>query len=63
MVTDRQVRRLFEVQNKYKYQYQAADAAGISSKTARRDSNPQPSDRQPSIDFLKSNGNDDYGCF
>ena len=34
MVTDRQVRRLFDVQNKYEYQYQAADAAGISSKTA-----------------------------
>ena len=34
MVTDQQVRRLFLVQNKYKYQYQAADAAGISSKTA-----------------------------
>ena len=36
MVTDRQVRRLFAVQNKYEYQYQAADAAGISSKTARK---------------------------
>jgi len=36
MVTDQQVRRLFEVQNKYEYQYQAADAAGISSKTARK---------------------------
>ena len=34
MVTDQQVRRLFDVQNKYEYQYQAADAAGISSKTA-----------------------------
>jgi len=36
MVTDRQVRRLFDVQNKYQYQYQAADAAGISRKTARK---------------------------
>ena len=36
MVTDQQVRRLFAVQNKYEYQYQAADAAGISSKTARK---------------------------
>ena len=36
MVTDQQVRRLFDVQNKYEYQYQAADAAGISSKTARK---------------------------
>jgi len=36
MVTDRQVRRLFKVQNKYEYQYQAADAAGISSKTAHK---------------------------
>jgi len=34
MVTDQQVRRLFAMQNKYEYQYQAADAAGISSKTA-----------------------------
>jgi len=36
MVTDQQVRRLFGVRNKYEYQYQAADAAGISSKTARK---------------------------
>jgi len=36
MVTDQQVRRLFTVQNKYEYRYQAADAAGISSKTARK---------------------------
>ena len=36
MVTDQQVRRLFDVQNKYEHQYQAADAAGISSKTARK---------------------------
>jgi hypothetical protein len=36
MVTDQQVRRLFDVQNKYEYQYQAADAAGISSKTAHK---------------------------
>jgi len=35
MVTDRQVRRLFDVQNKHEHQYQAADAAGISSKTVR----------------------------
>ena len=36
MVTDQQVRRLFTVQNKYEYRYQAADAAGISSKTAHK---------------------------
>ena len=36
MVTDQQVRRLFDVQNKYEYQYQAADAAGMSSKTAHK---------------------------
>ena len=36
MVTDQQVRRLFDVQNKNEYQYQAADAAGMSSKTARK---------------------------
>ena len=36
MVTDRQVRRLFAVQNKYEHQYQAADAAGISNKTAHK---------------------------
>jgi len=36
MVTDQQVRRLFTVQNKYEYRYQVADAAGISSKTARK---------------------------
>ena len=36
MVKDLQVRRLFDVQNKYEYKYQAADAAGMSSKTARK---------------------------
>ena len=36
MVTDQQVRRLFDVQNKYEHQYQAADAAGISRKTAHK---------------------------
>lgn len=36
MVTDKQVRRLFDVQHKHAYQYQAADAAGMSSKTARK---------------------------
>ena len=36
MVTDQQVRRLFTMQNKYEHQYQAADAAGISSKTAHK---------------------------
>lgn len=34
MVTDQQVRRLFAMRNKYEHLYQAADAAGISSKTA-----------------------------
>ncbi len=27
MVTDKQVRRLFEVQNRYEHKYKAADAA------------------------------------
>jgi hypothetical protein len=36
MVTDQQVRRLFIMQNRYAYQYQAADAAGLSEKTARK---------------------------
>jgi len=36
MVTDQQVRRLFDVRNKHDHLYQAADAAGMSSKTARK---------------------------
>ena len=36
MVTDKQVRRLFAMKNKYQYLYQAADAAGMSNKTARK---------------------------
>lgn len=36
MVTDQQVRRFLSMQNKYEHHYQAADAAGISSKTARK---------------------------
>ena len=36
MVTDLQVRRLFDMRNKHEYLYQAADAAGISSKTAHK---------------------------
>ena len=36
MVTDQQVGRLFDMQHKHEYQYQAADAAGMSSKTARK---------------------------
>jgi response regulator of citrate/malate metabolism len=36
MVTDQQVRKLFKTQNKYEHFYQAADAAGMSSKTARK---------------------------
>ena len=36
MVKDRQVKRLFEMKNKYQYLYQAADAAGMSTKTARK---------------------------
>jgi hypothetical protein len=36
MVTDQQVRRLFDVQHKHEYQYQAADATAMSSKTARK---------------------------
>ena len=36
MVTDLQVRRLFDMRNKHEHLYQAADAAGMSSKTARK---------------------------
>jgi hypothetical protein len=36
MVTDLQVRRLFDLRNKHEHLYQAADAAGISSKTAHK---------------------------
>jgi hypothetical protein len=36
MVTDQQVRRLFDVQNRYEHKYQAADAAGINRKTAHK---------------------------
>jgi hypothetical protein len=36
MVTDKQVRRLFAMKNKIKYLYQLADAAGMSTKTARK---------------------------
>jgi hypothetical protein len=36
MVTDEQVRRLFKMKNKYQHLYQAADAAGMSTKTARK---------------------------
>ena len=36
MVTDLQVRRLFDMRNKHEYWYQAADKAGISSKTAHK---------------------------
>ena len=36
MVKNLQVRRLFDVQNEYEHKYQVADAAGMSSKTARK---------------------------
>jgi len=36
MVTDEQVRRLFEMQNKVDHLYQAADLAAMSTKTARK---------------------------
>jgi hypothetical protein len=36
MVTDNQIRRLLQMQHKYKHKYQAADAAGIDVKTARK---------------------------
>jgi len=36
MVTDEQVRRLLAMKNKYQHLYQAADAAGMSTKTARK---------------------------
>jgi len=36
MVTDEQVRRLLKMKNKHQHFYQAADAAGMSAKTARK---------------------------
>ena len=36
MVTDQQVRRLFAMKNRHEHLYQAADAAGMSCKTARK---------------------------
>jgi len=36
MVTDQQVRRLFAMQHEHEHLYQASDAAGMSSKTARK---------------------------
>ena len=36
MVTDEQVRRLFKMKNKHQHLYQAADAAGMSTKTAHK---------------------------
>ena len=36
MVTDEQVRRLFKMKNKHQHLYQAADTAGMSTKTARK---------------------------
>jgi len=36
MVTDKQVRTLLKKKNKYQHLYQAADAAGMSTKTARK---------------------------
>jgi hypothetical protein len=36
MVTEEQVRRLFKMKNKYQHLYLASDAAGMSTKTARK---------------------------
>ncbi len=36
MVTDEQVRRLYQMKQRYNHLYQAADAAGMSVKTARK---------------------------
>lgn len=36
MVTDEQVRRLYQMKQRYQHLYQAADAAGMSVKTARK---------------------------
>jgi len=49
MVTGEQVRRLLKMKNKYQHLYQAADAAGMSPKTARKylQSGILPSQCQP----------------
>ena len=49
MVTDKQVRRLFLMVRKYEHLYQAADAAGMSTKTARKylQSGKLPSQSRP----------------
>ncbi len=36
MLTDNQIRRLFQMEHKYKCKYKAADAAGVNVKTARK---------------------------
>jgi len=54
MVTDEQVRRLLAMKNKYQHLYQAADAAGMSPKTARKylQSGILPSQCQPLHNWL-----------
>ena len=54
MVTDQQVRRLFAMKNKYQHLYQAADTAGMSTKTARKyfKSGVLPSQEQAIHDWL-----------
>lgn len=53
MVTDEQVRRLLKMKNKHQHLYQAADAAGMSTKTARKylTSGVLPSQCQPLHDW------------
>ena len=53
MVTDEQVRRLLKMKNKHQHLYQAADAAGMSTKTARKylQSGVLPSQCQPLHDW------------
>lgn len=53
MVTDEQVRRLYQMKQRYNHLYQAADAAGMSVKTARKylRSGILPSQCQPIHDW------------
>lgn len=55
MVTDQQVRRLFDVRNKYDHLYQAADVAGMSSKTARKYFTTQKLPNQNRVEYTWQN--------
>jgi len=60
MVTDLQVRRLFDMRNKHEYLYQAADAAGISSKMLIRLKQPRRSPQLLQKGFQKNSGENTY---